>query len=614
MPNDDLTLLREYARSHSESAFASLVECHVNLVHSVALRQVRDPHLAEDVTQAVFIILARKAGSLGDNTILSGWLCRVTRYVSFRALRGEWRRQQREQEAYMQSTLNKPPSENWMQIAPLLDAAMEKLDRKDHDALVLRYFENRNFSEVGLALGASEDTARMRVNRALEKLRKFFTKRGIDSTTAVIAEQISANSVQAAPLALAKTVTAVAIAKGAAAGGSTMILVKGALKIMAWTKIRTAVGFGMLALLIAAPILIHRKDGQNELAEYEADGELTAQLLGENNKIISAERENFTVSVKDGKWFIITKPYSGTNSAAIAKYEAGGDGETFYQVAYYDKKILDPNSLNTAIGLIENDAVPENIAGNRVSELWLALASSSYLNKSKNGMIEPVYYLLDPTMRYERWMDEANWKRFQNPPHLPQELAYLNKNIIGVNGPRRVIIPPPPPFDKGFTRAAYSVEVATNIAGLTLPIQFTFKEFDLDPTVTPAQLKTNWNILGEVTNVRSACERTNFIPELTEATYVDDRRFAHEKKPVEALAYMVTNGDWPATHVLWLQESYQHELNARAYMIKPTEETKTSRRGIKLEQSSNHRWIWISTILIISTVAVIVGMVKRRRG
>ena len=146
MPNDDLTLLREYARSHSESAFASLVECHVNLVHSVALRQVRDPHLAEDVTQAVFIILARKAGTLGDNTILSGWLCRVTRYVSCRALRGEWRRQQREQETYMQSTLNEPPSETWMQIAPLLDAAMEKLNRKDHDALVLRYFENKNFS------------------------------------------------------------------------------------------------------------------------------------------------------------------------------------------------------------------------------------------------------------------------------------------------------------------------------------------------------------------------------------------------------------------------------------------------------------------------------------
>jgi RNA polymerase sigma factor (sigma-70 family) len=269
MPNDDLTLLREYARSHSESAFASLVECHVNLVHSVALRQVRDPHLAEDVTQAVFIILARKAGTLGDNTILSGWLCRVTRYVSFRALRGEWRRQQREQETYMQSTLNEPPSETWMQIAPLLDAAMEKLNRKDHDALVLRYFENKNFSEVGLALGASEDTARMRVNRALEKLRKFFSKRGIDSTTAVIAEQISANSVQASPVALAKSVTAAAIAKGAAASGSILTLVKGALKIMAWTKMKTAAFAGAILILAAGTTTVIVK--KHSISEHEVN-------------------------------------------------------------------------------------------------------------------------------------------------------------------------------------------------------------------------------------------------------------------------------------------------------------------------------------------------------
>ena len=128
--------------------------------------------------------------------------------------------------------------ETWNQIAPLLDGAMEQLGQKDHDALVLRFFEDRNFAEVGAALGTSEDAAKMRVNRALEKLRKFFTKRGVSSTTAIIAGAISANSVQAAPVALAKTVTAMAIAKGAAASGSTLTLIKGALKIMAWTKVK----------------------------------------------------------------------------------------------------------------------------------------------------------------------------------------------------------------------------------------------------------------------------------------------------------------------------------------------------------------------------------------
>ena len=125
---------------------------------------------------------------------------------------------------------------------------MGRLGEKDRNAIVLRFFENKNLREVGLALGASEDAAKMRVNRALEKLRKFFTKRGVNSTTAIIAGAVSANSVQAAPVALAKTISAVAVAKGAAASGSTLTLVKGALKIMAWTKAKTAVVAGAVVI------------------------------------------------------------------------------------------------------------------------------------------------------------------------------------------------------------------------------------------------------------------------------------------------------------------------------------------------------------------------------
>ncbi len=118
--NDDLNLLREFARNNSEEAFSALVSRHVNLVYSVALRQVSDAHLAEEITQAVFIILARKADSLGEKTILPGWLCRTARYASANALTIQRRRQHREQEAYMQSILNEPePAETWNQIAPL---------------------------------------------------------------------------------------------------------------------------------------------------------------------------------------------------------------------------------------------------------------------------------------------------------------------------------------------------------------------------------------------------------------------------------------------------------------------------------------------------------------
>src|SRR5581483_2460019 len=242
MMTDDMTLLREYARCYSEEAFATLVSRHVNLAYSVALLEVRDPHLAEEITQAVFIILARKAGSLNEKTILSGWLCRTARYVSANALTVQRRRQQREQEAYMQSVLNESESDVWTQIGPLLSGAMKQLGQKDHDALVLRFFENKSFQEIGAAFGASENAAKKRVAYALEKLRKYFSRHGVTSTTATLAGAISANSIQAAPVSLAKAVTAVAVAKGATASTSTLTLIKGALKIMAWTKAKTVVG------------------------------------------------------------------------------------------------------------------------------------------------------------------------------------------------------------------------------------------------------------------------------------------------------------------------------------------------------------------------------------
>jgi uncharacterized protein (TIGR03435 family) len=305
MLNDDIALLRDYARNNSEEAFAALVSRHVNLVYSVALRSVRDAHLAGEITQAVFIILARKADSLGDKTILPGWLCRTARYASANALTIQRRRQQREQEAYMQSTLNEAANEpaheeTWNQIAPLLDGAMEQLGQKDHDALVLRFFENKSFAEVGATLGASEDAAKMRVNRALEKLRKFFTKRGVSSTTAIIAGTISANSVQAAPVALAKSVTAVAIAKGAAASGSTITLIKGALKIMAWTKAKTAIVAGAVVLLAAGTATVTVKEIQAHLDNDSWDTDnLNSQLLDKAPHIVKIIPSKFP---NNGGW------------------------------------------------------------------------------------------------------------------------------------------------------------------------------------------------------------------------------------------------------------------------------------------------------------------------
>ena len=248
---DDNGLLREYAENNSEEAFATLVARHINKVYSAALRHTQNPSEAEEITQAVFVILAKKARRLGKKVVISGWLYQTARLASVTYLRSEIRRARREQEAHiMQSILNEP-DETWTQIAPLLDAAMAKLNETDRHAVVLRFFDGKSIKEVGTALGTTEDTAKKRVSRALEKLQKFFVKRGVNSTTAIIAGTISSNSAHAAPAALTKSVTAVAMAKSAAASASTLTLVHGALKVMAWTKAKTAIAVGAAILLAA---------------------------------------------------------------------------------------------------------------------------------------------------------------------------------------------------------------------------------------------------------------------------------------------------------------------------------------------------------------------------
>src|ERR1017187_9926464 len=184
---DDIALLREFAATESEAAFAALVERHVNLVYSTALRRVGGAHTAQEITQAVFIILARKAKSLGAKTILAGWLHQTARLTAANFVKGEIRRQNREQEAYMQSTLTEPDPAVWKQIAPFLDEAMGRLGETDRNAILLRFFENKTAQEVGAALKLNEAAAHKRISRALEKLRKTFRQRGVTLTATVLA-------------------------------------------------------------------------------------------------------------------------------------------------------------------------------------------------------------------------------------------------------------------------------------------------------------------------------------------------------------------------------------------------------------------------------------------
>jgi RNA polymerase sigma factor (sigma-70 family) len=245
----DSELLREYALRNSEQAFATLVSRYIDMVYSAAFRHVANHHQAEEITQAVLVILARKAPALSPRTILAGWLFRTTLLTASNYLRAEIRRAQREQQSFMQSNLNEDRGDPWREVAPMLNDAIAGLRERDRNAIVLRFLQGKDYKAVAAALGGTEEAAQMRVGRALEKLRKLFAKRGVLLTATALGALMAAQGTQAAPLGLAASVTIGAL-QGATLTASTLTLVKGTLKLMAWTKLKFAAGTSVVLLLV----------------------------------------------------------------------------------------------------------------------------------------------------------------------------------------------------------------------------------------------------------------------------------------------------------------------------------------------------------------------------
>jgi RNA polymerase sigma factor (sigma-70 family) len=212
----DLDLLQDYARAHSQAAFATLVGRHVNLVYSAAHRQVRSPQLAEEVTQSVFLDLARHAPQFRAEQPLAAWLFTVTRRTAIDAVRREVRRQARERTAAEIAAMEAPPS-TWAQTKDVLDDAMEALSETERTALLLRFFESRSLREVGEVLGLSEDTAQKRVSRALDRLRDLLLQRGVALSAAGLATDLSAHAVETAPSALMASLSSATFLSTAAA-------------------------------------------------------------------------------------------------------------------------------------------------------------------------------------------------------------------------------------------------------------------------------------------------------------------------------------------------------------------------------------------------------------
>lgn len=236
----DHELIQAYVDDGSDSAFAELVRRHAGTVYGSALRQLQNPHAAEEICQTVFILLSKKASSLRSGTLLIGWLMQATRYAVLDHRKTEHRRFQRETAAFEMTTLNSDATQDeestlWMQLSPRLDEAVGDLGELDRQAIWLRFFQHKSLAEIGQALGCAEDAARKRVARALERLQQELRKRGVSSPLSSLPAVLGTQLSPAAPPQLIEA-TLGAIAKPTA---SSLVLAEQVAKQFALATLKS---------------------------------------------------------------------------------------------------------------------------------------------------------------------------------------------------------------------------------------------------------------------------------------------------------------------------------------------------------------------------------------
>lgn len=305
---DSQALLVEYSEHGSESAFRELVARYIDLVYSTALRKVSgDAHLAQDVTQMVFLQLARKARRIPRNVPLGGWLHGATCNVAATVRRTERRRQKREEEALQMNALQNDSAGRLEQVTPILDDAISQLPNEDRVAILLRFFERRDFRSIGSALGTTEDAARMRVNRALQKLELILKRRGASISAAALSAALTAEAVAAAPAGLAASVAGSALAGVAAAGG----IASSAFKIMVMSKLKLGtISAVVIGGLVASLVVQHQslarlrednrslqqqveelRDAKNQLAQAAVDQDEFAKRQRDQSELLRLRGE-----------------------------------------------------------------------------------------------------------------------------------------------------------------------------------------------------------------------------------------------------------------------------------------------------------------------------------
>jgi RNA polymerase sigma factor (sigma-70 family) len=576
----DAELLRDYAAGDHEAAFRELISRHTGLVYSAALRQVGSPDLACDVAQSVFTDLALKAGSLAgklrENSSLVGWLYRGTRFAARDLMRGDRRRLAHEREAMQELITNSELNAQWEEVRPVLDEAMAGLSDEDREALLLRYFKNEDLRTVGKALGVSDDAAQKRVSRAVERLRKFFAKRGVTVGASGLVVVISANAVQAAPLALAATISTAAVLAGTTVSTSTTIA---ATKIAAMTALQRSLVSGALVFAVGIGAfstwrLWNAEDGP--VSPVEITGEL--ELVDYVQSATSGQYERrinhtfpFNCIVGSNEWRIVDRHFVG------GRNESYFDGTNIYQASIVDQAITNaqPRIPSLAAGPVTPEQSKSNLTvyispspgGYPLSSLgeqipWLAYCSGTYLRREQRVVPLPTALgrLADDSFAYadkvETFSDKLGLPRtiwlftskgqYQRGLHDPRMAKNGRSQRARINS----IVPP---YPDGILKFRYDVVSSTNFNGRNYPTEFSFTEYTADR-------EGNWHPhvggVGKLLSIRESPSQPRNVWDVSKRQMVIDYRFRHPTKFVDGIIYQWATAEVPSVDDPRLQAEF----------------------------------------------------------
>lgn len=570
---NDAELLRRYADERSEAAFAEVVRRNLNLVHSAAIRQVSgNPAAAADIAQAVFTELACQAKQLNQHRALVGWLYTTTRRMAARYVRDETRRQRREWDAHVHYDLQQDPTNpeaDWSRIAPVLDEAMHELVEADRNALLLRHFQQRPYAEVGAQLGLGENAARMRVERALDRLRQHLSRRGITSTASAVVIALNGPAVAAAPAGLTANVTA-----GALAAGALKPSTLGLLSLMSSTPSKVGavvVGCALLStVLLVQQRRLHFSEASvaRESVSFRVSGHISSKSGSSSRQRIEDHDQLFEITVSGCEWTINFPKNPKDQNRQFVSQRVEFDGTNCIARMLFDSERLGSRGGNNAAASVEPGLVPGPEFPKYSGQLWLAFCSGCYFRTNVSGRAAPVW-TLHPIVQSERYEPPATWKLSQSPPFTPAKINYYLDDSIDFKSPNfiediRAIVKTanPPQTKKKRLWTAYEViSYLTNSTGLSIPKEFRYEIYDSVPPVGGGEKPIlAYSVQGSVDTVEAlspAPKREN--DPFADAKYlVEDFRAATGRRRIP-VRYGSTDGNAISTNTsLW------RTLDARA--------------------------------------------------